>query len=519
MDHTYLRYECADSFGLTTASAASKTPPSNGHVRVVSVGNTTKSLAWTTAGSHCTAFNLQTGLAEVQLAHREPMTLGTGLALNSSQVTCLDVNTHKIATGWVDGAVRVFDVTAQELTGGTRPGLAHSLLEEDAEKNEFVQREPLVLNGHSQAPVRAVAFDPHQVHRLVSGGSDGTVILWDVVAETGLFRLLGHRGGITDVLFLSLGKDTNSPSFDGLVTSSLDGLVKVWDLQEQCCTQTIANHRGEVWGAAGQQITLQAHEPERWRLITGGNDGIARVWSVQPPKRQQQVSDNGDADMEPTTTVESALAEQGEQDDVCFFMGRLLTPPNVATSSDKILCVHFHPHGRYVGILRANSKNVDVYLIRGTKESLKKRQRRLKRRQEKEKKKSSKKKEIGNTKKRGILDDPSDAEDDDEEEADMGEGEMMDPELLKASDEFEYLVTVRATHKVAGFSFVPTKFKGEMTRIVCSLSTNALETHLISRRKEGYDSDCRNTCVVNRSFSKSHYFSHLSCSLNTIYSS
>ena len=34
---------------------------------------------------------------------------------------------------------------------------------------------------------------------------DGAVILWDVVAETGLFRLLGHRVPVTGVSFFRPG--------------------------------------------------------------------------------------------------------------------------------------------------------------------------------------------------------------------------------------------------------------------------------------------------------------------------
>lgn len=197
-------------------------------------------------------FNLKSGLPVLKLGHREQLTggVGTGRALNSDQVVCLDTigynheAPYRIATGWVDGAVRVFDVSRKELAGGKPLGVVHSLLvdEHTGDDDDFVGREPLLLNGHTQSPVRTVRFDPHNVSRLASGGSDGTVILWDVMAETGLFRLLGHRGGITQIMFLHL------TGFDGLVTSSLDGLVKIWDLKGQCCTQTIANHRGEVWG-------------------------------------------------------------------------------------------------------------------------------------------------------------------------------------------------------------------------------------------------------------------------------
>jgi WD40 repeat protein len=466
MDHTYLRYECADSFGVTVASASSKAPPSNSNLAFIGTGNP---LLLTTAGSYCVGFNLKSGLPVLKLGHREQLSggLGTGRALNSGEVVCLDVSSStshmhtKVATGWVDGAVRVFDIDQVELT---KPmGMAHSLLEENADE-EFTQRDPLVLNGHGQSPVRTVCFDKGNVSRLASGGSDGTVILWDIVAETGLFRLLGHRGGITDIMYIHI------PGFDGMVTSSLDGLVKAWDLEGQCCTQTIANHRGEVWGAACLQLTVKEEDDARFRLIVGGNDGQARVWSIKPPRRLS---------VEDDVTAEGAPPIS--KDDICFFMGRLVAPPNVVTSSEKILCIHFHRSGRYIGVLHANSKNVDLYLVRSTKESLKKKMRRLRRRQEKQKKKENPSNmDSASGKKRGILDDdePSGDEEDHEDPE-----ESIDPDLLKASDEFEYLATVRAGSKVCGFQFVPVKEKGEVLRIVCALSTNALEKHSVARKK------------------------------------
>ena len=74
---------------------------------------------------------------------------------------------------------------------------------------EFACREPLVLNGQ-MSPARVARFDVGAgagaaCGRLASGGADGAVILWDVVAETGLFRLMGHRVPVTGVSFFRPG--------------------------------------------------------------------------------------------------------------------------------------------------------------------------------------------------------------------------------------------------------------------------------------------------------------------------
>jgi WD40 repeat protein len=456
--HTYLRYECADAFGLTLSSASSKAPPSNqalgflkGDDRVV----------LTTTGSFVTALSLQSGEVRSKIGHRTQF-----VGLNADEVVCFNVYqpSAKVATGWVDGAVRIFEDTERIFKA------SYSLLDGDDDDNKY-NSEPLVLNGHGGSPVRTVVFDGTG-SRLASGGSDGTVILWDVLDETGLFRLIGHRGAISDLAFVSI-----ATNLDGLISCSLDGLVKIWDLQAQCCTQTLANHRGPVLAGACMALKSESKEQQqqRWRLVTGSNDGQVRVWSMHAPTRSTDLT---------TATVISEDEELvdsnavSNQDDVCHYMGRLVPPPTVSVSAEKIACIQYSRNGRYLGILQANSKTVDVYLIRSTQESLKKRQRRLKRRQEKKKKQSTADGEkVG--KKRGILDDPESSGSEVEGNA---EDAAMDPELLKASDEFEYLATVRASHKIRAFVFCTAKEKGELVRIVCGLATNALETHSLSRK-------------------------------------
>ena len=61
------------------------------------------------------------------------------------------------------------------------------------------------------------------------------------VAESGLCRLRGHKGPITELLLLG------SEQF--LVSASKDTHVKVWDLRTQHCVHTLAGQRAEVGGS------------------------------------------------------------------------------------------------------------------------------------------------------------------------------------------------------------------------------------------------------------------------------
>ena len=47
--------------------------------------------------------------------------------------------------------------------------------------------------------------------------------------------------------------------------------------------------------------------------------------------------------------------------------------------------------------------------------------------------------------------------------------------LVKASDEFECYGSARTSHKIRGSTFLPYKERSRGIRIICSLSTNALE--------------------------------------------
>jgi WD40 repeat protein len=485
MEHTYLRYECADSFGVTVASASSKAPNSNGIMAVSSDGT-----LLTVAGSCIAGFRLASALAPIRkLGHTLQVAgnMGTGKALNGDEMVCLTCSQNQVATGWVDGAVRIFDLGLDNNYDRLRAKRSHcpanSLLDDASDC--LWQSDPLLLNGHGGSPVRVVLFDANG-SRLASGGSDGAVVLWDVVAETGLYRLLGHRGGITDVAFVRT-------TMDALISCSLDCLIKVWDLEHQCCVQTIVSSSEVLAGACRPVLRADLGDADRWRLIAGGSDGHVRVWSVgQVTKPGKIPTDDALVAMEDDETgakidsISTSAKENSNVDDLCNFMGLLRVPPNVASSTEKVGGIQMTSGGRYVGVLRG--KHVDVFVVRSTAESQRKKARRLKRRQEKSKKKIDGDWEVTTkSKKRGILDDDDDDDADDNLAGEAGvDGQHnLDPESIKTSDEFEYVATVRASQKLRGFRFCARE-NGELCRIVCALVTNALETHSVSRKEQVY---------------------------------
>lgn len=147
------------------------------------------------------------------------------------------------------------------------------------------------FNGHKKA-VTALAFD-QEGSRLASGSQDTDLIIWDVVAEAGLYRqvyicgylrtsltplqrLRGHRDQITAIKFLDISANAPSTSSASgstfVITTSKDSFLKVWDMSTQHCVQTTIAHRSEVW-------SLDIN-PEKTLVFTGSSEGEVKAWSI-----------------------------------------------------------------------------------------------------------------------------------------------------------------------------------------------------------------------------------------------
>ena len=134
-----------------------------------------------------------------------------------------------IAIGYEDGSIKVFNYESNEL------------------KCSFI--------GHKTA-ITSICFDD-QGMRIVSGSKDTDLAVWDIVSESGLFRLRGHKQRITNCTFMK-----THPNI--VVSSSTDTLIKFWDLTTQHCFKTLFGHKSEIWS-----FVLVRNDR---RLITGSTD-------------------------------------------------------------------------------------------------------------------------------------------------------------------------------------------------------------------------------------------------------
>ena len=113
--------------------------------------------------------------------------------------------------------------------------------------------EPLTLVGH-EGRVDGLAFTSDG-KRLVTGGRDQTIKIWDLTTGQALQTLKGHGGLIWSV----------ACSLDGkrLASGSNDGTVKLWDLASGSATHTMQGF--------GYRVSAVAFSPDGMRLASGGD--------------------------------------------------------------------------------------------------------------------------------------------------------------------------------------------------------------------------------------------------------
>ncbi|KAK6038032.1 WD domain, G-beta repeat protein, partial [Cooperia oncophora] len=133
---------------------------------------------------------------------------------STKEATCMKLSADKRwqAVGYADGVIRLFD-------------------------RKTAEQSCVIFSGHKKA-VNCLAFSDDGL-TLASGGKDCVVILWDIVSESGLFRLSGHKGPVTHLAF---ARDNQF-----LISSSKDCLVKFWSLKSQSCFYTIVDCSSEVY--------------------------------------------------------------------------------------------------------------------------------------------------------------------------------------------------------------------------------------------------------------------------------
>lgn len=152
-------------------------------------------------------------------------------------MTCLEVFGGKLAAGYDDGNVAIFNLDNLEIE--------------------------CMFTLHKSA-VSVLKFDKLGL-KIISGGLDTDLVILDVVDQVGKHRLTGHSGPITSCQFVEKYKDI-------AVSSSKDMQIKFWNVETQFCFKTIADNHAEVWG-----ITLIRDDSF---MVSGSKENALRVYKI-----------------------------------------------------------------------------------------------------------------------------------------------------------------------------------------------------------------------------------------------
>ena len=122
------------------------------------------------------------------------------------------------------------------------------------------------------SPVTCLAFFDNGT-QLISGGADTHVILYDLVASSAEFKLMGHGEALVQVKTLMTRHPELGTPIKNLITASKDGVIKVWNMQQQCCIGTFSE-------ASLTKITDFCVITELGLLITASGDASLKVFEI-----------------------------------------------------------------------------------------------------------------------------------------------------------------------------------------------------------------------------------------------
>ena len=112
------------------------------------------------------------------------------------------------------------------------------------------------------SPIVSMDFDETST-LLATGGSDGTIKVWDLVQQYCTHNFKGSTGVVTSVRF--------HPSNLTLYSAAAEYNIKVWDLNTSRCRAILEGHNSAV-------TCMQF--PSEHCMISGGRDNIVALWDV-----------------------------------------------------------------------------------------------------------------------------------------------------------------------------------------------------------------------------------------------
>ncbi len=140
------------------------------------------------------------------------------------------------------------------------------------------------LRGHTQ-DVNSVAFSPDGAYVLSGGGGDASVKVWDVATGQFIRFFIGHTRAVASVAF--------SPDGKRIASGSFDHTVRLWDVATGKLVREFKGHSGPV--------ASLAFSPDGALLLSGNLTGVgrkgdanAKLWEANTGRIVQTFAHDGD---------------------------------------------------------------------------------------------------------------------------------------------------------------------------------------------------------------------------------
>jgi WD40 repeat protein/serine/threonine protein kinase len=149
--------------------------------------------------------------------------------------------------------------------------------------NAVTGTEIMTLRGHGEypefpscSPVSSVAFSPDGKY-IVSGSYDYTVKIWNARTGAEIMTMREHSHLVNDVVF--------SPVGNRFASASSDSTIRVCDVATGGELQVLRGHEGEVLSVA--------FSPDGKRIVSGSKDETVRIWDAATGLELQTLRVNG----------------------------------------------------------------------------------------------------------------------------------------------------------------------------------------------------------------------------------
>jgi len=128
------------------------------------------------------------------------------------------------------------------------------------------------LRGHDDI-IHSAVFSPDG-RRIVSGGGDRVVKVWDVGTGSEIITLRGHEAAVCAV--------TVSPDGKTIASAGFDGKIKLWDMESGAELLTLTGHKGV--------IRALDFSPNGKTLASCGYDRTIRLWNIESGEQTSKLT-------------------------------------------------------------------------------------------------------------------------------------------------------------------------------------------------------------------------------------